>query len=234
MISPFLQYDKLKNISNIEELSFQRLFMNYLVHNLRGEQKLIDIDSTDQETIIKEKKSGIPIPGMIYTFIHMNEKNLAEIENFKTGKVITFHDFTPILFCTSFNIPQRLIKGLNLNILPPLERLKFLQAFWEYYKDFFKNIEEKTENNELAINFNYYAASFIGKNPTLFAEFNRSQNAYFEYAYRSYNLYSIDLFRMIEYQEWQFIPFFNAKLSIKRANLDNIYRIYKDNKKFLR
>ena len=30
-------------------------------------------------------------------------------------------DFTPILFCTSFHPDQKLIKGLNLNILPKEE-----------------------------------------------------------------------------------------------------------------
>jgi len=230
MDSPKVTYESMKRINNIDNIAYERLFENYLKFELKGSKKLIEVDSTDQESVLNRILFGLPQEGMIYTFIHMNEKNLAEIQNYKTGKVVQFHDFTPIVFCTRFVTLSKLLKGINLNILPPSERLKFFQAYWEYYKEFFDRIEEKTEYNKEAINNNYKLAALIGKNPELFKIFNNRQNAVFEYAYRTYNLNNIAKFRMIEYEEWRYVPFLNAQQSFKKINLEQLYRTYWDNK----
>ena len=229
MESPRIVHEQLKRIDDIEHIAYDRLFTNYLVLNYKGQDKLIEIDSTDQESVLSSK--GVPaFPGMIYTFINMSEKNITEIQNFTTGKTMQFHDFTPILFCTSFNPLLSTIKGLNLNMLPKEERLKFIQAFWEYYKQFFDRIEEKTEWQKEALNRKYIIATIVGRNPALFKHFNQTQSAKFEFAYRTYNLKNLRNYRMLEYEEWRYIPFFDAKQSFKRANLDKIYQTYKENK----
>lgn len=231
MESPILIHEKYKRIDNIERVAYERLFENYLVLKLKGSKKLIEIDSTDQESVLYKFSHGYPIPGMIYTFIHVNNDTLLEIQNYKTGKNVTFHDLTPILFCTSFNPKTYITKGLNLNMLPKEERLKFIQAFWEYYKIYFEKVEERTEYNKPAYNREYFIVSNVGKNPELFEYFNKKQNAMFNYAYRSYKLKNIRNLRMIEYEEWAFIPFFDARNSFKQANLDEIYKTYWLNKR---
>jgi len=230
MESPKLTYEKYKKLDDIDKIAYERLFENYLELDLKGSKKLIEIDSTDQESIINKHSHGRPVPGMIYTFIHINKDTLLEIQNFKTGKTVTFHDLTPILFCTSFNLTEHIVKGLNLNMLPKKERLKFIEAFWKYYKSFFEEIERKTEYNKLAINRNYFLASLLGKNPALFEMFNKTQSAMFNYAYRSYKISNIRNLRMIEYEEWAYIPFFDARHSFKKANLEQIYETYWNNK----
>jgi len=230
MESPKITHLKLKALLNIKDVAYNRIFENYLQLDLKGPKKLIDVESTDQESVIQKFGGGMPFPGMVYVFLHLNETNLGEIENAKTGKLISFHDFTPVLFCTSFNPILNLVKGLNLMLLPSQERLKFFEAYWEYYKDFFNRIEEKTEYNEIAINKEYQLSALIGKNPELFKSFNSMQDAYFEYAYRSYNLKNIAKFRMIEYEQWKYIPFLDARQSFKNSNLQEIYRTYKINK----
>jgi hypothetical protein len=87
-----------------------------------------------------------------------------------------------------------------------------------------------SEYNKPAVNKAYEIAAMTGKNPELFKYFNRTQNALFNYAYRSYNMSNIRKFRMIEYEEWKYIPFFNPKQSFKRINLDLLYKTYYDNK----
>jgi len=230
MESPSETYIAMKRITGIEEVAYNRLLENYLQLDLKGPKKLIDIESTDQESVLKKIGGGRPFEGMIYTFIHLNEKNLAELQNLKTGKPIQFHDFTPIVFCTFFNPLTGLLRGLNLNMLPETERLKFFQAYWEFYKEFFKRVEEKTEYNKEAINKKYRLAAWVGQNPMLFKHFNQTQNALFEFAYRSYYLNKVAIFRMIEYEEWKYIPFFDAKQSFRRVNMDQIYQVYWDNK----
>lgn len=226
MNSPKEIYESFKRINNINNIAYERLFENYLKYELKKDEKLIDIDSTDQESVLK----GRPFEGMIYTFINVNDTNLANLTNLKNGKTIEFHDYTPIVFCTSFNPLTSTFKGLNLNMLPKLERLKFFQAYWEYYKDFLIRIEEKTEYNKVAINHAYRLAAWIGKNPVLFKIFNTQQNALFEYAYRTYNIKNVTKFRMIEYQEWPYIMFYEAKHAFKKINLEILYKIYYDYK----
>ena len=230
MESPKILYDKMRHLDKIQDIAYKRLFENYLQLNLKGHDKMVSIESTDQESLLNLFRRNQPYEGMIYTFIHLNQTNLNEIQNLKTGKLLQFHDFTPIVFCTSFNAPQKLLKGLNLNMLPCEARLKFLEAYYNFYKKFLKDIEELTEYNKIALNYNYHIAAATGKNPNIFKRFNHDQNAIFEFAYRSYDMRNLKQFRMIEYEEWKFIPFFDAKQSFKKANLEMIYKTYYDNK----
>jgi len=230
MDSPKLIHEKLIHINDIEKVAFNRLYENYLKYNLKGSKKLIDIESTDQETVLNTQKPGQPFEGMVYTFIHLNEKNLSELENLKTGKTFVFHDIIPMVFCTSFNLSTKLLKGLNLNMLPKGERVKFFQAYYELYKNFLENIEKLTETNQVAINDVYRKAAIAGKNPLIFKRFNDTQHALFNYAYRSYNIHNIRNLRMIEYEEWKYIPFLDAQQAFKKANLDIIYRTYWENR----
>jgi hypothetical protein len=230
MESPSETYEKLKQINDIRDVAYERLFNNYLRYDLKGKDKLIDVDSTDQESLIKRLAFGRPVPGMIYTFINLSPNNLQEVQNLQTGKSIQFHDFTPICFCTSFNPITSLMKGLNLTMLPSTERLKFLQAYFDNYKQFLDRIEEKTEYNKLAVNVNYMIISLSGKNPQLFKQFNDKFGAFFQYAYRSYYLQGLAKFRMIEYEEWKYIPYYDARQSFKKINIAEIHKTYWDNK----
>jgi len=230
MENPKLSYEKLKAITNIKEVAYQRLFENYLKLDLEGPQKLIDIESTDQESVLNRMRRGIPYEGMIYTFLHLNDTNISLLRNLKTQKEFEFHDFTPIVFCTYVDVVNDNFRSLNLNMLPPSERLKFLQIFYETYKDFFQDVErELLHENDFAINQEYRLAALLGKNKDLLLYFNRKQRANFSYAYRTYEFKNIKKLRMLEFEEWKYIPFFEPKESFKKANLDLIYKTYWDN-----
>lgn len=228
MESPLITHEQLTHIDNIEDVAYERLLENYLRYNLKGPKKLIGIESTDQESIAT--KIAPALPGMIYTFINLNDKNLAQLQNLNTGKLLEFHDFIPIVFCTSYNPALKMIRGLNLNMLPKEERLKFFEAFFQQYKTFFNRVEEKTEYQKEALNKKYIIASIVGQNPELFRRFNSTYNARFEFAYRSYKLPNLRVYRMIEYEEWKYIPFFDAKNSFKKIGMEKIYQTYRDNK----
>lgn len=229
MESPKITYEQLKRIDGIKDVAYNRLFENYLKLDLKGSKKLIDITSTDQESVLKKLNSGIPTQGMIYTFIHLNKTNLSLLKNLKTGKEFEFHDLTPILFCTNYDYNNKLIKGLNLNMLPSSERVKFFESYYTIYKNFLNKIEELTEYNEIAINYEYKIAAITGKNPALFEYFNKTQHALFNYAYRSYEIKNINRFRMIEYEQWQYIPFYSPKEAFKKIGIELIHNTYWDN-----
>lgn len=230
MQSPILTYQQLQSLDNIQDVAYTRLFENYLKFELKGSDKLIEVDSTDQESVLMKIRKGVPFHGMIYTFLYINETNLGELQNYKTGKTVNFHDFVPLVFCTSIDLTKKIFKGLNLNMLPKKERLKFFEAYYQYYSRFLNKVEELTEFNKVAVNKEYEIAALSGKNPKLFQHFNRTQNALFNYAYRSYNFEYVRKFRMIEYEEWSYIPFFDAKYSFKKINLELIYKTYYENK----
>jgi hypothetical protein len=231
MESPDIIYKQLKQIEKINDVAYTRLFENYLKYDLKEEKKLIEIDSTDQESLIKRFTFGIPIPGMIYTFIHLNEQVRMVLIDDKTGKQNEFHDLTPIVFCTYYNPIKKTLGGLNLTMLPNSERLKFFMAYYDLYEDFFKDVERDTQNNKIAINKRYIGLVLSGGGQKMIKIFNKTQNALFNYAYRSYKLENIRKLRMLEFEEWNYIPFFSPSQAFKKINLEQIYKIYWDNLK---
>jgi len=231
MESPLIIYEQTKRIDDIEKVAYERLYENYLKYDLKEEKKLIEIDSTDQESLIKQFNFGLPIPGMIYTFFHLNDKIIIMLKNEKSGKEFEYHDIAPLLFCTYYHPTNKTIGGINLNLLPSRERLKFFIAYYERYKEFFEDVERLTENRKIAINKKYVILVLSGKGQKMIKIFNKSQNSLFNYGYRCYKIENIRKLRMIEYSEWSYIPFFNPIQSFKLANLHKIYSTYYDNLK---
>jgi hypothetical protein len=222
MESPIVIHEQLSHINNIKDIAFDRLFTNYLNLNLKGFDKLIEIDSTDQESLIKLYNFGMPIPGMIYTFWYISKEILILIDQ---GKQKEFIDFAPIVFCTTIS-PMKSFSGINFNMLPNLERLKFFKEYYELYKTFFEDIEELTENNKLAINKKFIVQSLTHKSQEMIKAFSKKQNAYFNYGYRKYNHPNVKQLRMIEFEEWAYISFYDPKNAFKKMNLKNIHDLY--------
>lgn len=226
MESPKILHEQLKRIDKIEDVAYEYLYENYLKLDLKGSKKLIEIDSTDQESLIKQFNFGLPIPGMIYTFYHLNDNIIDVILNLNNEKEFKYHDVAPILFCTNFNVLTKTIKGINMNLLPSIERLKFFQCYYDRYQEFFKDVERLTQNNVNAINKKYLVLALTGQGQQLISNFSRSQHSLFNYGYRSYHLDNIRKLRMIEFVEWCYIPYFVPKEAFKKVNLDVIYRTY--------
>ena len=200
MLNPKEEYKFLKNINNIKDVAFYELFEKYLIQNKKGFDKLTEIESTDQESIIKSKNGGFPIPGMIYTFIY---GIIDKIELNPISK--DFIDFAPLVFC--MNIDKESFKGINLNMLPSETRLDFLDTFYNTFDDFFKKESEiLSQNQKLALNKRFIEYIKSGKGQKLLKLFNIKNNANFNYGYRSYNIGKVKKLRMMEYNEWNYIP----------------------------
>jgi len=200
VLNPKEEYKFLKNINNIKDVAFYELFEKYLIQNKKGFDKLTEIESTDQESIIKSKNGGFPIPGMIYTFIY---GIIDKIELNPISK--DFIDFAPLVFC--MNIDKESFKGINLNMLPSETRLDFLDTFYNTFDDFFKKESEiLSQNQKLALNKRFIEYIKSGKGQKLLKLFNIKNNANFNYGYRSYNIGKVKKLRMMEYNEWNYIP----------------------------
>ena len=219
MESPLKRYKDLYNIDNIKDIAYDTLFTKYIIQNLRADEKLLEIDSTDQESLIRKVNGGFPLPGFIYTFIYPPNG----IDNIKLGKK-EYVDYVPLVFCLS--IEKDGFKGINLNTLPNLERLKFLETYYNGYTKFFKDLEELTENDKLALNMAYINTASSDTGQELVKLFDEIAEANFKYGFRHYKFKRIEQFRMIEYCEWNYIPFYDPKNAFKLMNQKQIQSKY--------
>jgi hypothetical protein len=221
MESPLKTYKSLLNINNIKDIAYDTLFTKYIVENLKGDKKLWEIESTDQETLVTQLNGGFPIPGLMYTFIYRaGEPNIV-----KSGKSTkTYIDKVPIVFCV--NTEKGKFSGINMNTLPHLERVKFLEMFFTEYKAFFKDVEDLTQNNKIALNKTYIAAAKSNQGQKIIKLFNAKTGSNFNYGYRTYDMKKVSRLRMIEFSEWDYIPFYDPKEAFKLMNQQQIHSLY--------
>jgi len=225
MESPIKKYKELLNIDNIKGIAYNTLFVKYIEKNLKGDNKKWEIDSTDQEGLMMKKNGGFPIPGFIYTFIYP-PKNNDHIKIITDGKEKEYIDFVPLVFCTGIDKLSMNFKGINLNTIPNLERVKFLETYYKGYNNFFKNIEETTQNNKLALNMSFISAMTSKEGVDLIKAFSKEANANFGYGYRTYSMKRIKQLRMVEYTEWDYIPHYDPKNAFKLMNQKMIHGLY--------
>ena len=220
MIHPRDENKILKNVNNIDEQAYFTLFEKYIIQNLKGEKKLFEIDSTDQESLVMKRNGGYPIPGFVYTFLYKGPDMVVEIKN----KKVEYTDLVPLVFC--MNNDRGNFSGINLNTLPPDVRLRFLGSFYETFIDFFANVEELTENNKEAFNKRFISFMKSGGGQTMIKLFNKKNGANFNFGYRKYLIEKVDRFRMVEYSEWKFIPFYEPKDAFRKLNQSDLYKYY--------
>lgn len=222
MNSPIEEYNYLRNLDNIFDVAYFTLFEKYMKYKLRGEEKVIQIDDTDQESIILTRNGGFPIPGIIYTFIYKGPNDAIRIPKEKARE---YQDLVPLLFC--MNIERESFSGLNLNLLPPNARLQFLQSFYDTFDDFLKReADVLAQNNKLALNKRFIAYMKSGKAQEMIKLFNKANRAHFHFAFRTYLIRKVDQLRMVEYAEWKYIPFYEPKDAFRKLSQNQIYKLY--------
>lgn len=217
MNPPIEEYKYLKNLDNITDIAYFTLFEKYMKYNLRGNKKIIEIDDTDQESIMLKKSGGAPLPGMIYTFIYGGPDVNVQ------GK--KYSDLVPIVFClknkkTSFS-------GINLNTIPYQARVKFIQSFYDTFKDFLeREVDVLAQNDKLALNKRFLSFIGGGNGKRLIDFFNKSTRENFNFGYRNYLLPKIKNLRMIEYAEWKYLPFYEPKDAFRKLSYSQLYKLY--------
>ena len=221
MKSPEEEYKFMKTLDNIWDIASFTLFEKYIIQNLKGYNKLIEIDSTDQESLMISMNGGYPIPGMIYTFIYKGKDMFIEL---KKGGKQEFVDYIPLVFC--INNGPGYFNGINLNMIPAEPRLGFIQSYYETFKDFFENIEIKTQNDKLALNKKFVEYIKGGNGQKIINIFNRKNGANYNYGYRKYLIGKVDRLRMIEYSEWNYIPFYRPREAFRTLPVDQIHKLY--------
>jgi len=220
MKNPREEYNFLKNINNIKDIAYYELFEKYMVQNKKGEAKLTEIESTDQESLINTLKGGYPIPGMIYTFLYGEPDQIM----LKIGAK-DFIDAIPLTFC--MNNERGSFRGINMNMLPSNVRLDFFDSFYETFKDFFeREAEVLAQNRKIALNKRFIEFIKSGGGQEMLKLFNRKCGANFNYGYRSYKIEKVKHLRMIEYNEWLYIPFLEPREAFRMINQSQMHKLY--------
>ena len=221
MNSPVEDYKFMKKIDQIWDQASFILFEKYIIRNLKGDHKRTEIESTDQESLMISRNQGYPIPGMIYTFIYKGPEMVLQMKN---GTEKEFTDYIPLVFC--MNNGPGFFNAINLNMLPSGARLDFLESFYETFKEFFKDVEYKTQNDKLAINKRFIEFIKGGGGQKMIKVFNALNGQNFNYGYRRYLIPKIDRLRMIEYSEWNYIPFYRPLQAFRTLPVAQIHKLY--------
>jgi hypothetical protein len=225
MINPKEEYKQSKNIKDIYLQSNNILYNKYINLNIKGDKKIDDLDSTNQESLLASLNGGGPVPGMIYTFIYK-----GELERIRIGsKDELYIDIIPLVFCCN-NHPNY-FSGINFNMIPELVRVKFLQAYFEKYESFLEDVETITQNNKIAINKQFLGLVQGGGLSKLLMDFSQNYDANFAFPFRRYSKNRVDRLRMIEYNEWKYIPFFKSEHPFKNVSEKQVQNEYYKNSK---
>lgn len=217
MNSPTEEYKFMQRIDGIIDQAYFTLFEKYMIYKLRGPEKAIQIDETDQESLLIKKNGGFPVPGMIYTFLYGGPE----------VKVLnkSYSDIVPIVFC--LRTERTTFSGINLNTLPYQARISFLQSFYDSFRDFLESeADTLAENNKLALNYRFLKFAGMGRGKKMIEAFNKSTSENFSFGYRKYSFQKIKNLRMIEYAEWKYIPFYEPKDAFRKLSYSELYKLY--------
>ena len=217
-------YEYNKGNANISVLATEYLLKDTLGQNLRGDNKIKDIDGMNMENNLH----GKIIPGMIFTFQYKPFDGKNDII-----ESLNFGDSFPMVLCCGVKLFEKqingeikrsmCIQGINLNMLSKENRLNLLNNIHLGYLNFYENeIYKKTYENSIAINnelahnlqdFNFIKAITKGNNIEL------------KTCFRTYDLMQCKNIRLIEYNLWKYIPFYNPKRYILNLSKQQIEQI---------
>lgn len=203
-------YEYNKNDANITGLATEYLLRDTLGKNLKNNNKIKDIDGMDMES----RLTGRIVPGMIFTFNYKPKLNKTDIvESLNMG------DNFPIILCCKVSLGKKIVNGipkqtlyidgLNLNMLTKIQRLKILDFLHSSYPEFYEHdIYVSTYNNVIGINED------LGnklQNFDFLKILSKLTGVDLSSCFRKYDITNCVNIRLIEYNLWKYIPFYNPK-----------------------
>lgn len=232
-----MSYKRLQTINYISEIAYNELFYNLLILNLKGYDKIQEIDDFDNESVIDKITKGFPVVGNTYTFIHTNKLKESIYDGTPTNLIdmvlgmlksgVTFIDVAPIVLVLEST--KSYIRGLNLNLLPPNLRLDFLQLYYKIFNKYFQNIDILLEENKPIINTELISISQNGNINKFLLLLQKELKFKVSLIYRTYNIGDISNLRMIEVTSLKYLPFYNAQRTIKDVDLQDLWKLITKN-----
>lgn len=212
---------------SITNLANEYLIKDLIDKNLSGKSKIKELDGMDMES----KIPGKIIPGMIYSFKYNFDKDFSQN---------IFGDILPIILCCGLSeftktLPNGelykslYIHGFNLNYLTNKERCVILDFIQTQYKKFYDNdINLAVANNSFALNINL--AKLLMDNKAFAVLIENATGVKINNYYRLYNLLLIDNLRLIEFNNWKYIPLLDNRRTVTNASISQIRKLLNSEK----
>ena len=212
-------YKFAKTNPNLYSLANEYLIKDLIDKNLSGKDKIKELQGMDMES----KITGKIIPGMIYSFKYNYQKDFLECP---------YSDVVPIILTcglSEFTKPDNkgnlirgiYIHGFNLNYLNDKERCVLLDFIQTQYKMFFENdVNNAVANNSFALNTNF--GKLIMDNNVFARLIENALGIKINEYYRLYNLLLIDNLRLVEFNNWKYIPLLDTRRTVANASISQI------------
>jgi len=211
MENPKDSYKRLKKDHNRIRNSYSYFKEKYI----EGDKNKYFLKLNEGELI--EKSKSFFIPGRIYTYQY----------DPLYKDVLSYYDKRPIVIVHKIykheNTKNNLLVGINLNFLPEKIKVTILQYYYEQFKKEIKRSEKDYWNNRLFLT-STRIINFL-KDWLLQLRVFNSKNLNYGFAYRQYIITRMLNPVLIEYDDWEIIPFLHSK-EIVGKSLQDIYREY--------
>jgi hypothetical protein len=196
----------------MEKEAFNFLITDLLSRNLRGADKQRTLTAHNMEDMLKNQL----VPSMFYLLMYAKSDKPEVI-----GKN-EFYDVCPLIMC--LNVNDKFVTGLNFNFLPNDVRARILDLIVESNQKFYQEIE--TSNiNSIKVNNPLGSILISDKGVSSFLLFVKSKTGLdVSKCVRTYDRKNIMNVRLIEYDEWHYIPYLSFKDSIRGSSLANVQR----------
>lgn len=196
----------------MEKEAFDFLITDLLVKNLRGNEKQRTITAHNMEESLKTSF----VPSLFYLIMYAKADKPEIIGSNE------FYDVCPLIMCLGVN--DKFITGLNFNFIPNDIRAIILDIITEINNKFYDNVNTMNVD-DIKIN-NPFGSMLVSNNGiSSFLKFIKSKTGVdISKCVRTYDRKNIVNVRLIEYDEWFYIPHLSFKGSIRGASLASIQR----------
>lgn len=211
-MSKYLETYMKSNKDQMEKEAFDFLITDLLSRDLRGTDKQRTLTAHNMEDMLKDQL----VPSMFYLLMYAKSDKPEVI-----GKN-EFYDVCPLIMC--LNVNDKFVTGLNFNFLPNDVRARILDLIVESNQKFYQEIE--TSNiNSIKVNDTLGSILISDKGVSSFLLFVKSKTGLdVSKCVRTYDRKNIMNVRLIEYDEWHYIPYLSFKDSIRGSSLANVQR----------
>ena len=211
MIPPKEYYRKNANNQRLRTNSYKEFIEKY--HMNRPDP---DGSKLNERKLLKSGSKKFFIPGKIYTFkydpLYKNR--------------LDYYDTRPIILChetyRAEGTKNDIVVGVNFNFLPEKIKVGALQIFYEQFRKDIEAGEQAASRNSVFVSSRMIA--FLRDWLATIKIFSNS-NIHYDYAYRQYIRSRIKLESLVEYDDWNYIPFIEAE-HIMGKPLAQIYKEY--------
>lgn len=170
----------------------------------------------NERKLFKHGTSNFFIPGKIYTFQY-DPLYKDRLDYYDTRPIILCHDTY-----RAKGTKNDIVVGVNLNFLPEKIKAGTLQIFYEQFKGDIEAGIKSADKKSVFISTRMITQL---KNWLTSVKIFESKNIHYGFSYRQYIRSRIRLSSLVEYDDWNYIPFIKSQ-DINGKSLNDIYNEY--------